>query len=76
MSTLDSITAVVVSPFRRVVRALVAPSEEERRRAALKPWVSREDREEAAKRHVDSHIRDRDERRARRAREREEEHLD
>jgi hypothetical protein len=67
VGVLGAMTDLVTAPLRRVVRTLVAPTEEEREREADAPEPSREERAEAARRHADAHLRERDARRARSA---------
>ncbi len=65
MSVIGAMSDVVTAPLRRLARAIVAPSDEERPREVDTPLRSREERAEAGRRGADAHLRERDARRAR-----------
>jgi hypothetical protein len=63
MSVLRAVSDIVGAPMRAVVRRLVAPTAEERKREADPPIQTPAERTEAARKHVDTHLAERQSRR-------------
>lgn len=59
MSVLRAVSDIVGAPMRAVVRRLVAPTAEERKREADPPIQTPAERTEAARKHVDTHLAER-----------------